>query len=168
MTEEGAEVKEEVNVSLSKELVELIDENRGELTRAEFIDLCVRSFLKKVNLNPVIEAPEAYKKVEKTSAQPPNGCYKLSWTSAMLTYGVGDTLTSYLAFQAGLHEINPIMILLGNIIAIIFFKIAIFSVLLLISYFFINKKWLYLSVPIITTIVGLISTINNIMQLLQA
>ena len=53
----------------------------------------------------------------------------LLWTVAVATYGVGDTLTTYINLASGARELNPLL----NCYTIIPIKIFIFLILYIIS-----------------------------------
>lgn len=175
-------------VVVTDEIIEIIDQNRGNLSRAEFIDLCVSSFLESriwvCHRREIPAAPAAETIVEQKPPPPPikakvpeaegaveveeelpNHYFRALWIVAILTYGVGDLLTTYMALRAGLVELNPIMAFFGNFVSMFFFKIATLIAVFLVSWVFRHHKSFYYSVPIITAVVGAILTINNLVRL---
>jgi hypothetical protein len=175
-------------VVVTDEIIETIDQNRGNLSRAEFVDLCVSSFLESrtwVCRREIPPAPTAETLIEQKPLPPPskakvpekadvgmeveeelpNHYFRALWVVAILTYGVGDLLTTYLALRAGLTELNPIMSFFGNYVSMFFFKVATLIAVFLVSWAFRHHKGFYYSVPIITAVVGVILTVNNLVRL---
>jgi hypothetical protein len=175
-------------VVVTDEIIETIDQNRGNLSRAEFVDLCVSSFLESrtwVCRREIPPAPTAETLIEQKPLPPPskakvpekadvgmeveeelpNHYFRALWVVAILTYGVGDLLTTYLALRAGLTELNPIMSFFGNYVSMFFFKVATLIAVFLVSWVFRHHKGFYYSVPIITAVVGGILTVNNLVKL---
>ena len=79
----------------------------------------------------------------------------LLWTIAFATYGVGDTLTTYINLAYGASELNPLI----NYYTIIPLKIFIFLTLYLLSR--------NIVVPLMLTIVGFAGTLWNLLTFLS-
>lgn len=88
------------------------------------------------------------------------------WLSAIILYGVGDTLTSFLAFEVGGVEANPlfkkVLELGGGIPAFVMLKAASLIALYFISKRFVKRRWV---IPSLLMGVGLILVVHNLLML---
>lgn len=88
------------------------------------------------------------------------------WLSAIILYGVGDTLTSFLAFEVGGVEANPlfkkVLELGGGAPAFALLKGASLLALYLISKRLVGRRWV---IPSLLTGVGFILTVHNLLML---
>lgn len=176
------EADDRVLITLSKELVELIDESRDDLSRWEFIELCIKDYSE--NLKNRIEVGEETKRMDETvekleektdryvqiagknKEMPWKGTFEILWIGAVLSYGAGDVLSSYLAFgKAWVVEGNPVLnyLLGGNIYAFIPFKIAILLSLFLISYYYLQSKFASIFIPSMLILIGIVISIKNLL-----
>ena len=91
--------------------------------------------------------------------------FDLLWLLAILTYGVGDLVTSNMAFSAGATELNPVLYPLINnsIWSFIQFKAIIIISLMAISTWLITIDSDARIVPLFTIAVGLFLIGNNIL-----
>lgn len=104
-----------------------------------------------------------------------------SWIFPILTFVVGDvTTTFYAVTKFGLNEMNPFILITGiHLQPILFTKVKL-SILLFgfvltnLLYFFLGlarlndvKDYLYYMFPVIVGTVGLIVTVNNLIQILE-
>ncbi len=168
-----------VLVPLSKEIVELIDENRDDLSRWKFIEFCMNEYLEsikeknaeaKVQIEKHVHVVRSEKKIKKDKPLEISWKRKFDnlWFVAFLSYGAGDVLSSYLAFANPLAaEGNPVLRYLfnDNFYAFVFFKIAVLGSLLLLSYYYIRNKPVSLFVPVVLILVGIWASINNLLYL---
>lgn len=88
----------------------------------------------------------------------------LFWILALLFFGLGDTISSFLVFSKGGSELNPLMrwstTLPGGLLGFVFMKILAISALYAIAYFWRGiHRWM---IPVIMTGVGVYLTISNI------
>jgi|GEM_PF-3222289 len=160
------EIDDRVLMTLSKELVELIDESRDDLSRWEFIELCIKDYSESLK-NRTEEKTDRYVQIAgKNKEMPWKGTFEILWIGAVLSYGAGDVLSSYLAFgKAWVVEGNPVLnyLLGGNIYAFIPFKIAILLSLFLISYYYLQSKFASIFIPSMLILVGIVISIKNIL-----
>lgn len=172
-------------ITLSKDLVELIDENRDDLSRWEFIELCIKDYSESLKnrtyigeetkrIDEAVETLEGktyrYVQIEgKNKETPWKGTFEILWIGAILSYGAGDVLSSYLAFgKAWVVEGNPVLnyLLGGNIYAFIPFKIAILLSLFLISYYYLQSKFASIFIPSMLILIGIVISIKNLLFLI--
>ncbi len=93
------------------------------------------------------------------------------WIAAILIFGFGDSLTSTLAFSAGAHEANPIMVSLlqvlgGSFWGFIVIKTLIMTVLFVISYYLLDR-WAWL-IALLLCAIGSFLVLNNLIAYFSA
>ena len=108
-----------------------------------------------------VQLKESVEELEETVADAP----LLFWVLAVLFFGLGDTLSSFMVFSQGGSELNPIMrwsiTLPGGLLGFVFVKTAAISVLYAISFFWEGvHRWL---IPLMLTVAGVYLTCNNLM-----
>ena len=111
-----------------------------------------------------VQLKESVEELEETVADAP----LLFWVLAVLFFGLGDTLSSFMVFSQGGSELNPIMrwsiTLPGGLLGFVFVKTAAISVLYAISFFWEGvHRWL---IPLMLTVAGVYLTCNNLMVLM--
>ncbi|MCW7080523.1 MAG: hypothetical protein OCU16_05455 [Candidatus Methanospirare jalkutatii] len=85
-------------------------------------------------------------------------CEVLLWACAFATYGVGDTLTTYINLAYGASELNPLI----NYYTIIPLKIFIFFIFL--TLYLLSRN---IIAPLMLTIVGFAGTLWNLLTFLS-
>ncbi|MBI4337095.1 MAG: hypothetical protein HY683_04610 [Chloroflexi bacterium] len=88
----------------------------------------------------------------------------LFWILALLFFGLGDTISSFLVFSKGGSELNPLMRLAlrlpGELLGFVFVKTVALSVLYAMAHFWEGPhRWM---IPIVMAIAGVYLTVNNI------
>lgn len=109
-----------------------------------------------------VQLEESLDEIEETAADPS----LLFWILAVLTFGLGDTVSSFLAFSAGANELNPIMNWalhlpgpLEGLIGFVFLKTVIMAVLFIIAYVWEGPhRWL---IPLLMIVTGVYLTTSN-------
>ena len=106
-----------------------------------------------------IQLEESLDELEETSAD----VSLLFWIMALLFFGLGDTISSFLVFSQGGTELNPIMrwsiSLPGGLLGFVLVKTAAISILYAISFFWEGThRWL---IPILLMLAGVYLTTNN-------
>mgnify|MGYP007020463594 FL=1 len=99
----------------------------------------------------------------------------LLWGVAVLTYGVGDTITTIVAvyFVEGLGESNPIVVVLLNqfgIRGLFGLKIVVFVVAVGVNIRTRRRDdpWSYYGPPIFVAVVGAVLTVSNFLAIMSA
>lgn len=151
-----------VLVPLSKETVVLIDQNRDDLSRWEFIGLCMNRYLERKEEKKA-DSAIAEKKTNKPLQVPWKSRFNIMWLGAFFSYGIGDVLSSYLAGRGRAVEGNPVLDYLfgDNVYAIILFKVAVLLSLFLISYYYLENKFTALFIPSVLIFIGIVISLKN-------
>ena len=150
-------------VPMPKNLVELIDENRDELSREEFIKICIDYTLLEERREKSNHTEESFEK--RMKELPWQDSFDRAWLLAFLSYGIGDVAASYIAFrQAGFFG-DPLIRLLfdDNFYPVIPFKITVLLSALVLSYFLLEKKITSLFIPVFLSIAGIVFIVINIL-----
>jgi len=190
-------MNEKIAIPIPRRVIKLMDENRGDMSREEFIEICVNRKLrmkpkiktetetetKKKNkieerrikeegpptptpvVTPFVSEAEEKEGVERERVFPPwKSAFDHLWLIAFLLYGIGDTITSYVALRNAGFFGNPLLRLLfnDNFYPVIPFKIAFLLSLFLISYLALESR-ISLIFPIALSIVGFFLIINNLL-----
>ena len=100
-----------------------------------------------------IQLKESLDELEETLADAP----LLFWVLALLAFGLGDTISSFMVFSQGGSELNPIMrwslSLPGGLLGFVFFKTAAISITYAIAFFWEGAhRWM---IPAMLTIAGI-------------
>jgi len=183
--------EEDEAVPLPRNLLNIVDDNRGELSRADFIDLCVRTSLRQQGQAAAAPAaPAPVRSLEATPvpapARPPDESdegkgftlagdkfvkkplFRGLWALAIVVFGVVDVLTTWYAFSVGLTELNPVAALFGNILGFAFFKAAITIIAFLVSYASFSDRTSAYGAPILIAAVGFLLMANNLVAIYGA
>lgn len=111
-----------------------------------------------------VQVQESLDELEETAAD----TALLFWIIAVITFGFGDTVSSFLAFSAGASELNPIMNwalnmpgALEGLLGFVLFKTVTMGLLFMIAFLWEGPhRWL---IPLLMTIAGVYLTTNNVM-----
>jgi hypothetical protein len=106
-----------------------------------------------------VELEESVEEIEEVSGD----AALLFWILALLFFGLGDIITSFLVFSIGGSELNPIMRwsthLPGGLLGFVFLKILAIAALYAIAYFWRGMhRWM---IPMVMTGVGVYLTVSN-------
>ena len=93
----------------------------------------------------------------------------LLWILALLFFGLGDTVSSFMVFSQGGVELNPVMrwslTLPGSLLGFVLVKATAISVLYAIAFFWEGAhRWM---IPVLLILAGVYLTTNNMMVFLN-
>ena len=112
-----------------------------------------------------VRLQESLDDLEETSAD----VALLFWILALLFFGLGDTVSSFMVFSQGGAELNPIMrwslSLPGGLLGFVLVKTAAISILYAIAFFWEGAhRWM---IPILLILAGVYLTTNNMLVFLD-
>ncbi len=157
---------EKIVVPMPKSLIGSIDEKKGDLSREAFVGICVHHTLgltgNDFHLSTYLEEEGSGK------ALPWKNNFDRAWLAAILSYGLGDTIASYLALKRTGIFVDPVLGFLfkDNFYPVIPFKLVILLSALLISYSLLENKHAALILPIILFIAGVLLIMINILYII--
>jgi hypothetical protein len=146
-----------------------VDDNRGDVSRADFIDSCIDSCLKEEPGRDRYATTEEFQecKQEIEVEEPKSKDVSVAlWVAAIVLFGFADSLVSYLVFAAGGREANPFMVLVasaGGIWGFVIIKTVILIGLIFLSALCFGKQqWI---VPTILSLLGVFLLVHNLVTL---
>jgi len=92
--------------------------------------------------------------------------YRRLWYFALATFGVGDLVTTMVALNMGLTELNPLVSGLGSFAAVALLKLSVMTGIFVASYAGLHSRRAAYAAPAVTAFVGCMLILNNSMMIL--